>query len=191
MTDTSLYFATPIYRSKVKSDLENYVIDMSENEKSVRMSNTGGWQSRHYTRPEKEFELLWAQIEEKINEFHKSLSLKHHLEISDLWFNVNYKGSANRQHQHSGSIHSGVYYIRTPENCGNICFMHPSQSITWSWPNNLLVNEQNYINSSMVSIKPIKNMLLIFPSWSEHSVDTNESDDTRISLSFNTKLIGV
>ena len=69
--------------------------------------------------------------------------------------------------------------------------MHPSQSITWSWPNNLLVNEQNYINSSMVSIKPIKNMLLIFPSWSEHSVDTNESDDTRISLSFNTKLIGV
>ena len=109
MIDTSLYFATPIYRSKIKSDLENYVIDMSENEMSLRMSNTGGWQSRHYTRPEREFELLWAQIEEKINEFHKSLSLKHHLEISDLWFNVNYKGAANRQHQHSGSIHSGVY----------------------------------------------------------------------------------
>ena len=187
MNQTSLYFATPIHRSNIKSDLENYVIDMSENEKSVRMSNTGGWQSRHYTRPEKEFELLWAQIEEKINEFHKSLSLKHHLEISDLWFNVNYKGSANRQHQHSGSIHSGVYYIKTSENCGNLCFPHPNQTIMWGWGG--LQEENNILNCGMVSFSPLKDSLFIFPSWCPHSVDTNQSDEPRISLSFNTGLI--
>ena len=189
MNQTSLYFATPIFKGIIKSDLEEYVINMSKRDEGVQISNRGGWQSKPFLEPEKEFELLWAEIEEKINMYHQTTELKGGVRISDMWFNVNYKGSANRQHQHSGSIHSGVYYIRTPENCGNICFMHPSQSITWSWPNNLLVNEQNYINSSMVSVKPIKNMLLIFPSWSEHSVDTNESDDTRISLSFNTGLI--
>ena len=191
MEQISLYFATPIFKGIIKSDLEEYVINMSKRDEGVQISNRGGWQSKPFLEPEKEFELLWVEIEEKINMYNQTIELKNGVRISDMWFNVNYKGSANRQHQHSGSIHSGVYYIRTPENCGNICFMHPSQSITWSWPNNLLVNEQNHINSSMVSVKPIKNMLLIFPSWSEHSVDTNESDDTRISLSFNTKLIGV
>ena len=184
-----LVFPTPIMEDSIESDLERYVTELSKVDKGVIHSNRGGYQSKHFSKPEKEFQDLWEKIEIKLNEYHKFCKLRGHVQIVEWWFNINYKGGMNRAHEHPHSIHSGVYYIRTPENCGNICFMHPSQSITWSWPNHLLVNEQNHINSSMVSVKPIKNMLLIFPSWSEHSVDTNESDGTRISLSFNTGLI--
>ena len=188
MNQTSLYFATPIFKGMIKSNLEEYVIDMSKSDKGVQISNRGGWQSKPFFQPEKEFELLWVEIEEKINMYNQTIELKNGVRISDMWFNVNYKGSANRQHQHAGSVHSGVYYIKTPENCGRICFTHPSSSIAWSW-GPPMIEKYNAFNTNMVTMNPEKNLLLVFPSWLDHSVDPNQSDDIRISLSFNTGFI--
>tara|TARA_Y100000817_G_scaffold295444_1_gene270168 strand:- start:190 stop:759 length:570 start_codon:yes stop_codon:yes gene_type:complete len=188
MEQISLYFGTPISKSIIKSDLEEYVMDMSKSDEGVQISNRGGWQSKPFFKPEKEFELLWAEIEEKINMYHHTIELKGGVRISDLWFNVNYRGSANRQHQHANSIHSGVYYIKTPENCGRICFTHPSSSLAWSWSPSM-VERYNAFNTNTVTVNPEKNLLLVFPSWTDHSVDPNLSDDIRISLSFNTGLI--
>ena len=94
----------------------------------------------------------------------------------------------NRQHQHPNSIHSGVYYVKAPENCGNICFPNPNQTLMWGWPGGI-IKTPNSTNSGIATLKPVKNLLYIFPSWTNHSVDANESDEPRISLSFNTGLI--
>ena len=37
----------------------------------------------------------------------------------------------------------------------------------------------------IITIPPKENMLLVFPSWVPHAVETNLSDEDRISLSFN------
>ena len=116
------------------------------------------------------------------------MSLRGKGEINEWWFNINYKGCMNRLHQHPNSIHSGVYYIKAPENCGSIVFPHPSSTLMWSWQGSML-KEPNANNSSMATLKPKKNLLFIFPSWADHSVDANESDEERISLSFNTDII--
>ena len=79
-------------------------------------------------------------------------------------------------------------YIKTPENCGHICFAHPSSSIAWSW-GPPMIEKYNALNTNSVSMNPEKNLLLVFPSWLDHSVDPNQSDDIRISLSFNTGFI--
>ena len=55
MSQTSLYFATPIFKDMIKSDLEDFVIDMSKSDKGVQISNRGGWQSKPFFEPEKEF----------------------------------------------------------------------------------------------------------------------------------------
>ena len=115
------------------------------------------------------------------------MKLKGRVAINEWWFNVNYKGCMNRLHQHPNSIHSGVYYIKAPENCGSIVFPHPSSTLMWGWQGGML-KEPTSTNSSMVSLKPVKNLLYIFPSWADHSVDANESNEERISLSFNTTL---
>ena len=186
---THLVFPTPIVEDSIDSDLEQYVMDLSRIDDGVKLSNKGGYQSKHFFKPEKEFEDLWEKIEKKLNHFHKDIAkLKGHVEINEWWFNINYKGCANRQHQHPNSLHSGVYYIKTPEKCGDICFPNPNQTLMWGWSGGLLM-ESNHINSGIVSLTPRKNILFIFPSWSNHSVDPNLSDEPRISLSFNTGLI--
>ena len=186
---THLMFPTPIMEDTIESDLEQYVMDLSRIDDGVKLSNKGGYQSKHFFKPEKEFEDLWEKIEKKVNHFHKEIAkLKGNVQINEWWFNVNYRGCANRQHQHPTSLHSGVYYIKTPENCGRICFTHPSSSIAWSW-SPPMVEKYNAFNTNMITMNPEKNLLLVFPSWLDHSVDPNQSDDIRISLSFNTGFI--
>ena len=182
-----LMFPTPIMEDTIESDLEQYVTELSKVDKGVTHSNRGGYQSKHFSKPEKEFQDLWEKIEIKINEYHKFCKLRGHVQIVEWWFNINYKGGMNRAHEHPHSIHSGVYYIKTSENCGNLVFPHPNQTIMWGWGG--LQEENNILNCGMVSFSPLKDSLFIFPSWCPHSVDTNQSDEPRISLSFNTGII--
>ena len=184
----NLYFSLPVLQEQIISNLEYYVIDLSRNDEGVHYSNEGGYQSLHFQRPEREFQDLWEQIEQKLNIYHNMMKLKGHVQITDWWFNINYKGSSNNVHQHPLSIHSGVYYIKTPPKCGDLCFSHPNESAIWGWPSHL-IKENNSMNSSRMSINPVKNTLHIFPSWATHYVLPNLSDEMRISLSFNSGLI--
>ena len=53
MEQISLYFGTPISKSIIKSDLEEYIMDMSKSDEGVQISNRGGWQSKPFFKPEK------------------------------------------------------------------------------------------------------------------------------------------
>ena len=39
--------------------------------------------------------------------------------------------------------------------------------------------------ASEINIQPQENRIIMFPSWLEHCVEMNQSDDIRISVSFN------
>ena len=39
------------------------------------------------------------------------------------------------------------------------------------------------------TVDPMPNLLLIFPSWVEHKVEINLSDNPRISMSFDASLV--
>jgi len=49
-------------------------------------------------------------------------------------------------------------------------------------------NRTNYLTYNKVEYKPQQGDLLIFPTWLEHEVETNFSDEPRISLAFNAEL---
>ena len=36
-----------------------------------------------------------------------------------------------------------------------------------------------------IPVKPLEKLLIVFPSWLPHSVELNDTDEERISLSFN------
>jgi uncharacterized protein (TIGR02466 family) len=42
-----------------------------------------------------------------------------------------------------------------------------------------------------IHVQPVENRVIMFPAWLEHLVDLNESNDTRISISFNFTLHGL
>ena len=48
-----------------------------------------------------------------------------------------------------------------------------------------LVTELTAANTYQVVVRLENGTILLFPSWLAHSVDTNRSDEARISVSFN------
>ena len=45
--------------------------------------------------------------------------------LGNMWANINYPGSYNKQHIHPNSQWSGVYYVKVPKNSGSLFLEDP------------------------------------------------------------------
>lgn len=104
------------------------------------------------------------------------------VEITGCWANVLAKGAAHRAHSHPNNYLSGVYYVRTHPGTDTINFHDPRQQTAIIRPP---VVELTAENTDQIVVRVKNGTLLIFPSYLQHSVDTNLSEEERISLSFN------
>ena len=87
---------------------------------------------------------------------------------------------------HSNNYISAAYYVKAPEKSGNIIFHDPIAERVIRTPK---INNQNKLNSNIFSVEPKEGLLVLFPSYLHHSVDTNTSDEERIVVSFNIDLL--
>ena len=93
----------------------------------------------------------------------------------EFWFNIAKPGESTGWHDHKkGSILSGVYYLKVPQNSGNICF-RIKQDKKWYF----------------YEIESKENMLLLFDSKLEHSVKKNLSNQKRVSIAFNLYILPI
>ena len=105
--------------------------------------------------------------------------------ITQSWLNVVKPGGSIQLHWHANSIISGAFYP-TVEKTDKICFHDPLDRRTKCMIS-LEPNEGNPYNSKIWFSAVEDNILVLFPSWLEHSVEPNEkATRNRISLSFNT-----
>jgi uncharacterized protein (TIGR02466 family) len=105
------------------------------------------------------------------------------LKIHLSWMNFNPKGTSHHKHIHPNSIVSGVFYIRTNEKSGNF---HVHRDDFKSRMIRDRITNYNDFNYDFYYFTPKPYDLYLFPSNLSHSVMPNESDETRVSLSFNT-----
>ena len=108
--------------------------------------------------------------------------------ITQSWLNITKPGENHHQHFHPNSIISGVFYISTGEG-DNITFHDPNYRVknAFSFPQKF----SNPFNSHAWFFPANTNELVLFPSWLDHSVISNEKATAdRISLSFNTFVRG-
>ena len=125
------------------------------------------------------------------NYLHKVLNIKDSIEIfiTQSWVNFSQQGEQHHLHNHPNSILSGVYFIEGE--VGNPIVFRNS-----GFTNNIcgkftdLPVEYNTLNSPRWWMPNINGQLLVFPSELDHLVEVNNSDKTRISLSFNTFIRG-
>jgi uncharacterized protein (TIGR02466 family) len=101
-----------------------------------------------------------------------------------MWANVNPKGGFNRTHIHPNSLWSGVYYVKTLPNCGHLKLEDPRSIALMTRPR-MKPGPQPGRLWREVHYEPVAGRLIMFPSWLNHCVDPNLSDDIRISVSFN------
>jgi len=169
--------------------LNEYCLYMYKNNPSNQRSNRNGWQS-HHLQPHQALDELVGKVKgigQTLFNFMKGKP-EWKIELDNIWININTPGSYNTTHIHPRSFLSGVYYVKVPENSGKIHFDHPCQFFTYDWDGSYF-EELNNINSSGMYYPTEEKKNYLFPSWLGHSVESNNSKENRISISYNLKLV--
>lgn len=191
--DQEIIFANVLYTDQLGLDnqpIADYCHKLASESDGLQISNYGGWHSEYLDPTVNELAPMFDDILERVYITAKSLGFKPTLgvKLQTSWFNLNRKHDFNVSHRHPGSIFSGVYYIKVPENSGRIVFENPiaEHSLTIG---DAAVEEYNYFTADTWKIQPTEGKLIIFPSWLRHSVEPNLSEQARISLAFNCTLV--
>ena len=108
------------------------------------------------------------------------------VDITAMWANKQKPNQQFHQHRHHNNILSGVFYANEGDSFPPITFYNPVDSQLC--PTH--TGKYNQFNSTTHSQRAVKDTLLIFPAYLDHSVSINESDKERISVSFNVILRG-
>ena len=184
-----LHFPTPIYIADIKhptlnQELERDIVAWSKQDKGMARTNIKGWHSTTDMHQKPQF----MKLVDMLYSCQRTIYDQEHYEskpfLGNMWANINPPGGMNRAHQHPNALWSGVYWIKTPKNCGDLRIDDPRSSAAMCRPRQKegekplrLLREYSYT--------PKEGRVIMFPSWLMHCVDPNESNDTRISVSFN------
>jgi uncharacterized protein (TIGR02466 family) len=112
--------------------------------------------------------------------------------IQRAWPIVSRPGQEVGAHCHNTAHISAVYYIAVPESItadpGSLVFFDDAR-VNEVCPglgseNTDIISEDNYFNQLQIAYTPIEGRLLIFPAKQRHAVTTNETEEIRVSLSF-------
>ena len=177
-------FASPIHIEEMLFNIDSIREECYRRERDepgIFRSNVGGYHSENYLPSDEFFMNLMLKIENSGNTFANHIGINP-VKISNFWININRKGHYNQKHEHDNCSLSGVYYVKVPLNSGLITFFHPCEKlIRREWKS----KEKTPFSSERWGFEPKENTLFIFPSWIDHMVHPNLSDEDRISISFN------
>ena len=185
---TELWFPQVIWSAIIhivdNYELKHWAYDRRKNDIGRRLSNFGGYQSDDIQQGvNSQVDKLVSHLNQEVKTLVTQVSLPQ-LELKNIWLNINPPGSYNELHTHADSVLSGVYYIDADSNLnqGNIQFER-SDNAEYHLPQH--IEKINYFNSTRATYAAKTGALYIFPSWLKHSVQGNQSNKDRISMSFN------
>ena len=181
------YFPTIIYAKDVNLDnrlFERAVVEWSQRDQGIKRTNLKGWHSTTDMHQIPVFKPLVDELFKMQNEIFKEEWLDGTPTMGNMWANINPPGGMNRPHIHPNSHFSGVYYIKAPKDCGQIVFNDPRTLSHMIMPTRIKETPPSHLWRE-VRVDPLEGRMIMFPSWLWHSVEPNESNDIRISVSFN------
>ena len=187
---TEYHFPTIIYIKDIPNALqlnqylEQKIIQWSQQDKGVAKTNAGGWHSETDMNKKEEYNPLTKELFNMQDEIYQKEFLDFKPVLGNMWANINYPGGYNRPHLHPNSLFSGVYWIKTPINSGNLMLYDPKPGSQMTMPN----RKKKQLPSQLwreVHYEPVAGRCIMFPSWLWHEVQPNRSNDIRISVSFN------
>ena len=143
----------------------------------------------NYLLKSKEMKRIAAFIDKSVQDYFQEVyAPKHKVKpyVTQSWANYTNKGQYHHKHSHPNSFISGVFYVAADPAKDRIYFYKDGyQQIkvtTENW---------NHWNSESWWYEVGAGKVVLFPSNLTHMVETVQSEDTRISIAFNTFLEGV
>jgi uncharacterized protein (TIGR02466 family) len=148
---------------------------------------------RIHTMPD--FSWIVEQVEQHTSIYLQELGVdlsKVDLYIQRAWPIVSRNEQEVGSHCHNTAHISAVYYIKVPpaDDCdpGRLVFFDDARvnevSPGLGSENTDIVAEDNYFNQLQTAYEPVEGRLLIFPAKQRHAVTMNETEELRVSLSF-------
>tara|TARA_B100000085_G_scaffold62199_1_gene55015 strand:- start:2784 stop:3401 length:618 start_codon:yes stop_codon:yes gene_type:complete len=185
-------FPTVVYQNTIPVNQSE--LDIVKGIEYERMPSNNG----HFTKMKDVLSVMpetRKAIEEHIKYYTKevlSIMPKYNFPIMDSWVNKHEEQDEAQKHFHANALISGVYYLQTPPDCGNIKFHKPTNHNNFL--NEMLNFETIFVNERnaaeyVIDVK--EGMLLLFPSQVYHSTQINKAKSERYSLAFNTWVSGI
>lgn len=191
MTEPQIHgiFPTPILMTNLGRDFTDEEKEFFKLHQQTTVKNMGNTTSAdNYLMQHKEMADIHNAIKSALNHYIKNvINAKDDVEpyVTQAWLNFTEKGQYHHKHQHPNSFLSGVLYVNADPEKDKITFFNEEYECIklnpkdWNWYN----SRSWYFNINSCDI-------VIFPSYLTHMVEQTVSDDTRISLAFNTFLKG-
>ena len=182
-------FAVPIIEDNLNIDnkkIIKHIKSMQKKRKGTFYGNKGGWKTEELRSADPVFKPIIDHVTKAIIEYAKQCLFKPgEYSICTLHANVNGYKDHHETHLHPYCIISGVYFLKAPQNCGDLLFRNPSTNLEYDWHPSKMIGHNSY-NSSVYHFVPEEGKLLLFPSWAAHLVRSNlNKKEERISLTFN------
>lgn len=181
------FFPTTVYGKDLQLDnntLAQHIIQWSQQDQGVKKTNMNGWHSTTDMHLKKEYQVLVDELYKMQHEIYQEEWLDRRPMLGNMWANINYSGGYNRPHVHPNCLFSGVYYVKTQPQCGELVVNDPRPGIQTMMPTRKSGQPPKHLWRE-AHIEPIQGRLIMFPAWLWHCVEPNQSNDMRISVSFN------
>ena len=132
---------------------------------------------------DKLFQPLVKTIQNKTTEFANEFGVSNKKIVCESsWLNISEPNNFQEYHNHGMSHFSAVYYVKTPKNSGNLIFKSHS---AWNNMFPFKVNDMKLPAHETFYIEPSECLLVIFKSNLFHMVESNKSNENRISIALN------
>jgi len=188
---TEYHFPTPVYIQEIPNAVElnnhlekNILQWQKEDPKGVSKTNVNGWHSATDMNKKHEYDPLSKELFAMQDNIFAKEFLTEKPVLGNMWANINYPGGFNRPHLHPNALFSGVYWVKAPENSGKLMLYEPRTGAQCTMPN----RKKGKLPPQLwreIHYTPKAGMIVMFPAWLWHEVRPNQSDDIRISVSFN------
>jgi uncharacterized protein (TIGR02466 family) len=178
----SLLWPTIVMQSRFTDHLDEMkdeIYRLNSLPNDIRKSNYGGWQSAVNLHHNAVFKPLLAHVSGVCAQVFKVKGATFH----QMWACINKKHDQNLIHSHTNNYNlSGAFYLNVPQDSGEIVFRDPRPGANQA-PYRLFKDD-----GDSEYFTPAAGLILMFPSYLEHFVLPNRSDEDRISMSFDLTL---
>ena len=175
----------PVYLSHIETKQEWKDLILNLDYERTHIGNSDISKDRYVL---KQLPDLESEINLHCNNYtRKYLKVKKEAEFYMLnsWVNIHRPNDQAQVHQHGNALLSGVYYPIVPKNSGNLNFHRGNHKNLFD--TSILMEYDDYDNTTAERYEIVveNDLIVIFPSHLEHSVQKNISNQNRYSLAFN------
>jgi uncharacterized protein (TIGR02466 family) len=184
-------FTIPVWTIKVPDDIDtewlvNWAYDL-KNQGDGKLNEFNAWQSfdnkgdMRFTLPIPQGIKVQQWLDETMWAIADEIELDEKPNLLNYWFNINPPKGFNNWHKHRNVMLVANLYLRTPENSGGIELIRDDEAqyyISVEQKANEVLGTRKVINAK-------ERELVVFPGWLAHEVKGNQSNEDRVSMSFN------